>query len=80
MKLLYQKEITHRSMTVEYLLYQTKDGFTAEVKKREGENVETASHPIGTDRKESLRLIRALQKSRVTPYSLHEALADRYTE
>ncbi len=80
MKLLYQNQITRRNMRVEYLLYRTQDGYTAEVRKYEGETVETASHPLDSDQKESLRLIKALQKSRVTPYSLHEALEDRYIE
>lgn len=80
MQVLYKDHIIRRGMEIEYVLYRTENGYTAEVSKRIGDEVEASSCPICADEKEALRLIKALQKSRVTPCSLTEAMNGRDTE
>lgn len=77
MKPLYQTQLVRRNMAIEYLLYQVDTWYIIEVKKYEGEITEASSYPINTDKKEALRLTKALKKSRVTPCSLHDAMNDR---
>lgn len=77
MQTLYKRSITYKGMVFEYALYKTQSGYTVSVSKKAQDETMSSSVPIDVDEKEALRLIKALQKSRVTPVSLIEAMADR---
>lgn len=77
MQTLYKRSITYKGMVFEYALYKTQSGYTVSVSKKAQDETMSSSVPIDADEKEALRLIKALQKSRVTPVSLIEAMADR---
>lgn len=77
MQTLYKRSITYKGMVFEYALYKTQSGYTVSVSKKAHDETMSSSVPIDVDEKEALRLIKALRKSRVTPVSLIEAMADR---
>lgn len=77
MQTLYKRSITYKGMVFEYALYKAQSGYTVSVSKKAQDETMSSSVPIDVDEKEALRLIKALQKSRVTPVSLIEAMADR---